>query len=87
MDDRYTAECPDCLATGEEKLTIIIQPVRGKMIKPTRLITEAQTEAEYGKDWRETDGSRRMLADEPERLYSGTHSGPARRKGKAFLNK
>jgi putative FmdB family regulatory protein len=50
--------------------TIELQPVQGTFRKQARLITEAQTEAEYGPRWRETKASRRMAAGEPERLYS-----------------
>jgi hypothetical protein len=67
-------------------LTIILQPVHWSMAHVSGIITEGECEAKYGKDWRETSGSRRKFADEPERIYSGTHSGPARRKGKSFLN-
>jgi hypothetical protein len=92
VGDRYKVKCPKCDGTGEAppygngKLTIIIQPVRWSMTHVAGIITEAECVALHGPDWRETPGSRRKLNDEPERIYSGTHNGPARRKGKSFLN-
>lgn len=68
------------------KLTIIIQPVRWSMTHVPGIITEAECEGRFGKDWRETPGSRRKFEDMPERTYHGTHSGPGRRRGKSFLN-
>ena len=67
-------------------LTIILQPVRWGMKHYDRIITEAQLVSEKGPNWRETPGSRRMLVDEPERTYYGTHDGPGRRRGKSYLN-
>lgn len=66
VDDRHTEVCPRGCPTVPE---IQLFPVPGHMVFQAGLITETQCEAKYGKDWRETPGSRRMRADEPERLY------------------
>lgn len=92
VDDRYEVKCPKCDGTGEAPpygdgtLTIIIQPVRWSMTHVPGIITMAECEGRFGKDWRETPGSRRKFEDMPERTYYGTHSGPGRRRGKSFLN-
>lgn len=59
--------CPAC---GTEELQIEIGAVHFSFTKTPRLTTEAQIEADYGKDWRETKGSRRMKRGEPEKIYS-----------------
>lgn len=84
--DRYNAVCPACGCTTEDQLEIQLQPVSGTIAHQDRVISEAQCAAEYGSDWRETEGSRRMMADEPKKLHS-LPGKPARRKGKSFLNK
>lgn len=68
VDERHDIECPHC--GDDTRQQIQLHPVRGTMVKAPQLITEAQVNAEHGADWRETPGSRRMKADEPERLYS-----------------
>ena len=66
VDDRQSETC--CRRRAE----IIIQPCRARVARPYSggLISEAETESKYGKDWRETPGSKRMMRGEPERIYS-----------------
>jgi putative FmdB family regulatory protein len=80
MDDRYLVECPKCGAPAHQQ-EIQLHPVRGTMIHQPQIISEAQVAADRGADWRETPGSRRMAADEPEKLYS-CPGDVTRRKGK-----
>lgn len=78
VEKRYDVECPWCDASeGQE---IILHPVRGTMVRHPQLVSEAQVVSERGADWRETPGSRRMAAGEPERLYSV--AGATTRKGR-----
>ena len=61
------AEC--CGICGKVAERPMASPLLGEPRKTERLITEGQAAAEYGKDWRETPGSRRMSSGEPERIY------------------
>jgi putative FmdB family regulatory protein len=68
IDTRNEPEpCEEC---GSIQRTIQLQPVSWSMGKQARMISDAECESKYGKDWRETPGSRRMAAGEPEKIYS-----------------
>jgi len=71
VSDRQTVPCPRCEALPKDQL-IIVQPSNFKMGHQDRMITDAECEHKYGKDWRETDGSRRMATDTAKRKYIGT---------------
>lgn len=64
MDD---VECPKCGSKEQERIIFPVASIRGKVAE--RLISVAEAEAKYGKDWRETPVSRRITADEPEKIY------------------
>ncbi len=67
IEERESVCCPEC---GSRRQEIIIQATPGKIGHQDRMISDAETVAKYGRDWRETPESKRIMSGEAKRKYS-----------------
>lgn len=63
------AICPVCESNGLHQ-KIQLQTFHGKAGHQNKLISDAECEGKYGKDWRETPESIRIKEGKAKRLYS-----------------
>jgi len=68
MAEADEVECPRCgAAEGQDRIIFPVSTIHGRVNE--RLISVAEAESKYGKDWRETPTSNRITRDEAEKIY------------------